>query len=90
MDWNRAERPVLSGTRLLTLVTVVSFFAGALSRTSLSPINTHRENTHGRSQRRRSRLLASGIGLGPGVRQRSGSLRIPVLVRSRMPVMQTP
>jgi len=30
MDWNRLERQVLSGTRLLALVAVVSFFAGAL------------------------------------------------------------
>ena len=40
MDWNRLERQVLSGTRLLTLVAVVSSFAGALLMTYLGLINT--------------------------------------------------
>ena len=40
MDWNRFERQVLSGTRLLTLVAVVSSFAGALLMTYLGLINT--------------------------------------------------
>lgn len=40
MDWNRLERQVLSGTRLLTLVAVVCSFAGALLMTILGLVNT--------------------------------------------------
>lgn len=40
MDWNRIERQVLSGTRLITLVAVVCSFAGALLMTFLGLINT--------------------------------------------------
>jgi uncharacterized membrane protein YqhA len=40
MDWNRFERQVLSGTRMLTLVAVVCSFAGALLMSLLGLVNT--------------------------------------------------